>query len=261
MSKIRVFEKQARTIFTRTKIPGAKWVINQYVGCQHGCLYCYAKFMNRWRPANYGSWGSWVEIKANAPDLVKQHSVDGWVYMSSVSDAYQPLEGKYKLTRRVLEAMDKKTKLSILTKSALVVRDIDLFLQFREIEVGLTINGFPLEVQKIFEPLASTHQARLRALKKLKQAGLTTYTFISPIIPGLVDVRKIIQETKAYTDFYWLEMLNIRLAGPAFKHLLKKRFPQSWNTLKDKEKIKKLVITYRQIAEEENVILRGIEVH
>ncbi len=256
-----VLKRQARTIFTRTKIPGAKWVINHYVGCQHGCLYCYAKFMNRWRPANYGPWGSWVEVKTNAPDLVKQHSVDGWVYMSSVSDAYQPLEGKYKLTRRVLEAMDKKTKLSILTKSALVVRDIDLFLQFREIEVGLTINGFPLEVQKIFEPLAPTHQARLRALKKLKQAGLTTYTFISPIIPGLVDVRKVIQETKAYTDFYWLEMLNTRLAGPIFNHLLKKRFPQSWNILKDKEKIKKLVISYRQIAEEENVILRGIEVH
>jgi len=80
----------------------------------------------KWKP--YGEWGSWVEIKENAPELARKH-VKGSVVMSSISDPYQPLEGKLKLTRRVLRYMDKRNELSILTKSPLILRDVDIYLK------------------------------------------------------------------------------------------------------------------------------------
>ena len=149
--KTKLIKVKAKEIFTKTKLPGSDWVINQYVGCEHACLYCYAKFISRWRPANYGKWGTWVEAKMNAPELVKGRYVKGWVYMSSISDPYQPVEKELKLTRRILENLDKRTKLSIQTKSDLVLRDLDLFKKFKTIEVGLTINSFTGKSKRIFE--------------------------------------------------------------------------------------------------------------
>ncbi len=84
---MKVIEVKAKKLFVRSGIPGAKWVINQYVGCGHTCLYCYAKFICRWK--RYGRWGSWVEVKTNAPELARRY-VDGWVVVSTVSD---PLKG------------------------------------------------------------------------------------------------------------------------------------------------------------------------
>lgn len=103
----KLIKVEAKEIFTKTKLPGCDWVINQYVGCQHACLYCYAKFISRWRPGNYGKWGSWVEAKMNTPELVKGRYVNGWVYMSSISDPYQPIEKDLKLTRKTKESQRK----------------------------------------------------------------------------------------------------------------------------------------------------------
>ena len=89
---MRLIKTKAKRAFTPTKIPGADYVINQYVGCQHACKYCYAKFMCKWH--NYGKWGEWVVVKENLPELVKKESVRGKTYMSSVSDPYQPIEKK-----------------------------------------------------------------------------------------------------------------------------------------------------------------------
>ena len=146
---LNTYKIRAKRIFTPTKISGVKYVLNQYVGCEFACLYCYARFMCRWR--NYGEWGSWVEIKENAPELARK-LVKGKVVMSSVSDPYQPIEKELELTRKVLENMDKHTELSILTKSNLVVRDIDIFKEFKRIEVGLTLNGFEGEMKNLLEP-------------------------------------------------------------------------------------------------------------
>ena len=86
----KIIKTQVKEIFTKTKLPGCDWVINQYVGCGHNCSYCYARFISRWK--GYGEWGSWIEVKVNAPELVKSKFVKGKVFMSSVSDAYQPIE-------------------------------------------------------------------------------------------------------------------------------------------------------------------------
>jgi len=259
--KTKIFKVRAKSIFTRTKIPGAKWVINQYVGCQHSCLYCYAKFMCRWRPDNYGKWGEWVEAKVNAQELVKGRYVDGGVYMSSVSDPYQPIEKKLKLTCEVLKNLDKRIKLSILTKSDLVLRDIDIFKKFKNIEVGLTINSFDGSLKKIFEPFSPTNEKRIRALKILKENKIKTYTFVSPIIPGLIDLEDVIKKTKDFTDFYWFEMINLRLAGREFIKVLRKEFPESFEILKDKTKFSNFIRECKRIVNLERINIRGIEIH
>jgi len=259
--KIKIFKVKAKSIFTKTKIPGAKWVINQYVGCGHSCLYCYAKFMCRWRPESYGKWGHWVEAKINAPELVKGKYVDGWVYMSSVSDPYQPAEKKLEITRKVLENLDKRIKLSILTKSDLVQRDIDLFKKFKEIEVGLTINSFDGRLKRIFEPFSSPNEARIKALKELKKEGIITYTFVSPIVPYLLDLEKVVKRTRDFTDYYWFEFINLRLAGAEFLKIIKKYFPQSWQVLTSKEKFENFIKETENKIRALDIQVRGIEKH
>ncbi|RJO60248.1 radical SAM protein [candidate division WS5 bacterium] len=198
---MKIIETEAKNLLTKTGIPGADWVINQYVGCQFGCLYCYAKFMCRFKPREYGKWGTWVEAKANAVHLIKDKEISGRVFMSSVSDPYQPIERKLELTREILKSLDKNAELSILTKSDLVTRDIDILKQFKNVEVGLTINTFstspsvipaeagiqkPIASKSIFEPYSPPSERRIEALKKLHGSGIKTYAFISPIIPGLI---------------------------------------------------------------------------
>lgn len=258
---LNLIKTEAKEIFTKTKLPGSDWAINQYVGCEHDCLYCYAKFISRWRPGSYGKWGSWVEAKINAPELAKGRYVKGWVYMSSISDPYQPIEKELKLTRRILKSLDKRTKLSIQTKSDLVLRDIDIFKKFKDIEVGFTINSFIGKQKDIFEPSSVPSKARIKALKALKKNGIKTFVFVSPIIPGLINLRQIIKDTKKYAGYYWFEFINIRGAGKEFMEALKKHFPESYNTLTDKKRLSEFIKESKDIIASEKIKVKGIEMH
>lgn len=256
---MKIYEIKAKSIFTRTKLPGADFVINQYVGCGHSCLYCYGRFICRWKP--YGEWGTWVEIKTNAPELVKEKYVKGLVYMSSISDPYQPIEKRAKLTRRVLENLDKRTKLSIQTKSDLVLRDIDLFKKFKDIEVGLTINGFESEIKKLFEPHSPSHKQRIDSLRVLKENGIRTYGFVSPIIPGLVNVKRVIQESKKFVDYFWFEVLNLKASGREFIELLRTKFPEAYEGMINQKKFSEFLENLKKGIKKEDVKTSGIEVH
>jgi len=261
MEKVKIIKVKAKSIFTKTKLPGAEWVLNPYVGCEHNCLYCYAKFINRWRPTDYDKWGSWVEVKVNGPELVKDKYVEGTVFMSSICDAYQPVEKELKLTRKILENMDKRTKLSILTKSDLVLRDIDLLAQFKDIEIGVTINSFTDKTKKILEPDSPANNVRIEALKILKKNGFKTYTFVSPIIPKLIDLESIISKTKDFSDYYWFEFINVRGAGKQFAEILKKEFPESYEIVTNKVKLAEFVKDCKKIISSQEIRVRGIEVH
>lgn len=254
-----IIRLNAKSAFTPTRIPGARWVINQYVGCEHNCLYCYAKFMCRWYP--FGRWGSWVVVKENLPELVKGRHVDGKVYMSSVSDPYQPIERELKLTRRLLTNMDKSVKLSILTKSPLVLRDIDLFQSFEDLEVGLTVNSFNRSVEKVLEPLSPSSRARIDALRVLHENGVRNYAFISPIIPGLTNLRLIIEETKDFTDFYWLELMNLRASGKEFRDWLRRNHPESYLILSENDRIEEYMKDTITLLRDEDIPVKGICVH
>jgi DNA repair photolyase len=256
---IKIIRIKTKRTFIPTKIPGADYVINQYVGCQHACLYCYAKFMCRWY--NYGKWGTWIVVKENLPELVKKENVKGEVYMSSVSDPYQPIEKKLKLTRNVLKNMNKNIRLGILTKSDLVLRDIDILKEFKDIEVGLTINGFDGSVKKEMEPFSPNNEKRIQALKVLYESGIKNYAFISPIIPNLVDVEQLVKETKSFVNFYWFEFLNLRASGKEFREWLKQNYPESYDVISDKAKAEKTLKEIVSIVKKSDIPVKGICIH
>lgn len=204
---------RAKQIFTRTGIPGADFAVNVYAGCSFACSYCYARFICRFKP--YGEWGNWVEAKVNAPELVKGKKVRGKVVMSTISDAYQPVEAELNLTGRVLRNMSRDIKLDILTKSPLILRDVELLKEFKNLSVGFTLS-FEGELKRELEPKAPAISARINALKKLKKEGIRTYGFISPVVPGLTDVENLIEKIRDFVDYFWIEMINVDAAGKEF---------------------------------------------
>ena len=257
-SKIEIIKIKAKKPINPPKIPGAKYVINQYIGCQYACKYCYARFMCKWY--NYGKWGSWVVVKENLPDLIKNKHIKGKIYMSSVSDAYRPIEKDFKLTRNILKNIDKRAELSILTKSDLVLRDMDLFKKFSSIEVGLTINNFEGNLKKDIEPFSPSNEKRIDALKTLYENGIKNYAFISPIIPDLIDVEYIIGETKPFTNFYYFEFLNLK-ASREFKHYLEQNYPESYEIISNKTAFKRYIDEVINTIKKKDIAIKGICVH
>ena len=131
---------------------------NPYIGCEHGCIYCYAEFMKRFTN-HHEPWSEFLDVKVNSPDLVKSRGQYNQkiVLLSSVTDPYLPHERKYELTRKILKKLiPHQPQLTILTKSEMVVRDIDLFRQFKNAEVGISVSTLNQDYSKQLEPRAST---------------------------------------------------------------------------------------------------------
>jgi DNA repair photolyase len=235
---IKIREIKAKSIIAKSNLPGTEYVINPYVGCIHSCLYCYARFMKRFTN-HTESWGKFIDVKINAPGLIPEETQKykgKTIYLSSVTDPYNPLEGKYRLTRRILEKLAPlQPDLGIQTKSDLILRDIDLLGQFKKCQAGLTITTMDDSLRKEIEPSASPVQKRIDALKKLKEAGIETYVFIGPILPFLTDWKDIVLSTKGFTDFYMFENLNIKgTIWNSVKNWLKEKH---WRLLPEYERI------------------------
>jgi DNA repair photolyase len=186
MLYMKVREIFSKTVLTKTAISSFDYCINPYVGCGHGCRYCYASFMKRFT-GHLEPWGEFVDVKVNAPQLLKKQlnrAKQGIVSLSTVTDPYQPLEKRYQLTRGCLEALlDQQFSVSILTRSPLCLRDIDLFKQFKKIEIGFSITTHDEAIKKIFEPYSPPIHARIEALKTLGKEKIGTYAFIGPMLP------------------------------------------------------------------------------
>lgn len=183
--------------------------LNPYVGCAHGCRYCYASFMKRYT-GHREEWGSFVDLKINAAEVLERQvrrNQSGHVLMSSVTDPYQPIEEKYRLTRQCLEILsDHSFFLDILTKSPLVLRDLDLIKRFRQIEVGLTITTENEAVRKIFEPQAPPVEARITALRRLSEEGIPTYAFIGPILP--MNPERLAEKIRPFAKRILIDRMN-----------------------------------------------------
>lgn len=208
---MKIKEIICKSILVNSNLPGCDYVINPYTGCQHGCLYCYATFMKKY--TNHPEpWGEFLDVKINAPDVLRKElprKKKGEVLFSSVTDPYLPLENKYRLTRKCLEILlPYQWSISFLTKSDLVLRDIDLFKKFKDIEIGLSINTTSEKIQKLFEPKAISPIRRIETLRKLKARGIPTYAFCSPLLPFLVDVENLYKNLKGKIDFICFENLN-----------------------------------------------------
>jgi len=212
-------EIQCKSLLTSSNLPKVDYCINPYIGCLHGCVYCYARFMKRFTKHSE-PWGRFLDVKVNAPDVLerelRRNPRKGTVLLGSVTDAYQPIERKYRLTRKILGLLLRSDfPISVLTKSALVTRDIDLFRQFRECEVGLTITTFDQDVAHDFEPCSSRPDERLAALQKLHSAGIRTYVFVGPIFPELTEIDRIVSRVADSVDYIMAESLNLKAGNRA----------------------------------------------
>ena len=203
---------RAKNILTRSKIGSGGYAINPYVGCPHGCIYCYAEFM-RGVTGHEEAWGEFLDAKDfDTASLVKFAGLRGGerVFMSSVTDCYNPYEAQFGATRKVLEALaGSDVNLQILTKSSLVMRDIDLLQTMPNVRVGVSLSVIDESLRRMLEPRASPVAARIAAIKKLRVAGVKTYIFVAPIFPQITPVFDIISRYGDVADEIWFDRLNL----------------------------------------------------
>lgn len=210
-----VKEIQSKSILSKSQV--YPYVINPYVGCQHNCSYCYARFMKRFT-GHREPWGQFVDVKVNAPDLLMREigkKRTGRVWISGVCDPYQPLEGKYRLTRQCLEILVcNHWPIAVQTRSPLVLRDIDILKQGKDVEVGFSITTTDDNIRKLFEPNAPPIAARIKALDDLHQAGIRTYAMIAPILPG---VENLAETLAGKVDYVILDRMNYHYADWVYR--------------------------------------------
>ena len=210
-----VQETQPKTILSISKV--YPYVINPYTGCQHGCSYCYARFMKRFT-GHREPWGQFVDVKVNAPNLLRQEITKkkpGRVWVSGVCDPYQLLEAKYKLTRQCLEILVQNNwPVTVQTRSPLVLRDIDILKEGRFIEVGLSVTTADDGIRILFEPHAPKIMDRIRALDELHRAGIRTYVMIAPMLPGAEGLAEIVA---GKVDFVIIDRMNYNYADWVYR--------------------------------------------
>ena len=189
----------SQTIVTQNHSPDVpfRYSVNPYRGCEHGCAYCYARPTHEYLGMNAGlDFESRIIVKERAPELLMEWlSREAWVpesiTFSGVTDCYQPAERRYELTRRCLEvAWRCRQPVTIITKNALVVRDLDVLSEMAAhqlVSVGLSITTLDAELARTLEPRTSRPEARLRAIRELSAAGVPTAVMVAPVIPGLND--------------------------------------------------------------------------
>ena len=202
-------EVETPDYLTVSKLPASDYVINPYVGCPHSCKYCYACFMKRFT-GHTEEWGTFVDVKKCDKKIDLKKIENKSVFLSSVTDCYNPLEEKYKITRSILEQLvNVNCKLDISTKSKLILRDLDLLKQMKNLKVAMSINTLDENFKNDMDS-ASSIKERLETLKKLHDNGIKTVLFMSPIFPYITDFKKIINKSKDFIDEYWFENLNLR---------------------------------------------------
>jgi len=203
-----VLEDSTKSIINPVDSPdlGFSWTVNPYRGCEHGCIYCYARPTHENLGFSCGlDFETKIMAKRNAPDLLRRElSSDKWrgepIMISGVTDPYQPVEADLKITRRVLEVCAEfRQPVSLVTKNKLVLRDLDLLNELnrhRAVHAAVSVTTLDRKLAARMEPRASSPADRLHAVRELAQAGIPTYVMTAPIIPGLNDreIPKLLRE-------------------------------------------------------------------
>ncbi len=197
--KTEYLKDPARTVLTRNRSPdvGFDWSVNPYRGCEHGCVYCYARPTHEYLGMSAGlDFESRILVKEDAPTLLRQGiAKPGWapvpLVMSGVTDPYQPVERRLRVTRRCLEVLARaRHPVALITKSRLVERDVDLLAELARFEaahVTLSITTLDRRLQRALEPRASPPEHRLQAVRTIADAGVPVAVNVAPVIPGLTD--------------------------------------------------------------------------
>ena len=209
MEEIKIKFVDTKNIMTKSNLPVGGYSVNPYVGCTHACKYCYASFMKRFT-GHDEQWGTFLHVKCwekiKNPGKYKGQRV----VIGSVTDGYNPSEEEYKNTRRLLEELkDSGAEILICTKSDLVLRDIDLLKQMNKVTVSFSINTLDEDFKNDMDKAVSIER-RLSAMKTLYDEGIRTVCFVSPVFPGITDIRAIFERARNQCDLFWLENLNLR---------------------------------------------------
>lgn len=186
-------EIDAKNILVASRLPDADYVVNPYTGCEFGCLYCYASFMGRFVQEPRQSWGDYVYVKTNAVSRLEDE-LRRWsparrrasILLSSVTDPYHGVEARYRLTRGVLTVLAREAypgAVSVLTKSPMVLRDVDVLRRLPRAEVGLTVTTTEDRLSRFLEVRAPLASRRLQTLAELHAQRVKTYAFVGPLLP------------------------------------------------------------------------------
>ena len=225
---MKIQEIVVRTILGSSQI--ADYTINPYIGCSHACAYCYAYYYTRRIYGIRDPWGTYVYIKKNAPALLRaemKYKDPGSIYLSSLTDPYQPLENTRRTTRKILDVIaEYDWPVIVQTKSALVTRDLDILSRMSSVTVGFTIITADERLRNFLEPGASPIAARISALQRIKEEGIKTFVFIGPIMPGtkIRDIAKIVELTLEHADLYYFDRLNVK---PYMWYNMERKLPSS----------------------------------
>lgn len=217
---------EVKDYLTKSNLPASDYVINPYIGCSHGCKYCYACFMKRFT-GHSEEWGTFIDIKHCSKPISVKKLTNKSVFLSSVTDCYNEFEEKYCITRKILEQLISiQCELGISTKSKLILRDLDLLKQCKHLKVSMSINTLDENFKNDMDR-ASSIADRLNTLKELHSNGIYTVLFMSPIFPGITNFKEIIEVSRSYIDEFWFENLNLR-GGYKQKILsyINEKFPQ-----------------------------------
>ena len=240
-TKTQIIEVFPKTIVNVVKSPDLpmEYSLNPYQGCEHGCSYCYARPTHEYWGFSAGiDFERKIMVKKNAPELLekffrKRNYIPKTIMLSGNTDCYQPIERELEITRKILEVcLAYRHPVSILSKNALVLRDLDLFIKMNElnlISVALSIPTMNEDLRRKMEPRTSSAIKKLEALKILKENNIPTGAMIAPIIPGLnsdetLKIIKKISETGADWFGYTLIRLNDTVE-PVFVKWLETSFP------------------------------------
>jgi DNA repair photolyase len=210
-----VKELHAKTILSKSRV--LDYTLNPYVGCEHGCAYCYARFIKRFT-GHKEKWGEFVDVKINAPSLL-QHEIGkkkiGKVWISGLGDPYQPLEGEYELTRRCLEILSRHGwPVTIQTKSPFVLRDIELLRKLKGLEVTFSIATADENMRRLFEPNSPCLRERIEALEKLHSEGVKTSVMIAPMLP---EAEGLAPQLRGIVDHVLIDRMNYHYADWVYR--------------------------------------------
>lgn len=202
-------EIDTKDLITKSNLPASDYVINPYVGCPHACKYCYARFMKRFT-GHTEEWGDFIDIKRCAKPINVKKLYHKSVFLSSVTDCYNPFEAKYQITRDVLKQLTQADcQITISTKSDLILRDIDVLKELKNLIVAVSVNTLDNGFQSDMDHAGSITR-RIAALQELRKQGIYTVLFLSPIFPDITDFKEILEATSGFVCEYWFENLNLR---------------------------------------------------
>lgn len=203
MRGVEVVEAPAKSILNRVSGMPFPWSINPYRGCFHGCVFCYARRSHTYLEEDgVERWGSRIYVKVNAPavlraELAKRSWTHEHVAIGTVTDPYQPLEGRYRLTRGILQALrDYDTPASLITRSPLVIRDVDVLRDLARVagaSVSISVATMDATVAREIEPTVAPPQKRLQAVEKLANAGIKVHVALAPVLPHITDSRESVE--------------------------------------------------------------------